>query len=453
MNQLEAPIPGDLPFGIYLKGDRATYRGLRNAFNASQAAWRSYSETPESLQDEELARANATAWATLSAACEKCLTETSKDLEILSWFVAAQLHGPKALPNTAEAMGVLSKLVDTSIGDIHPAPPPEKLKGETEEARSAEVAELRLRPFIQLFGEVERSGLIHAPVTNLALLGEITYGRALLAEKDGALDALRAEAAEALGSDLENFRHNVEALQQLDRLTSSLDSAAKRYANEHQQTPPLIGYGTRLVSDVLRICRLLVEGLGFAWPGQEDLAEATSDGLDTEGRGAEATRTHGQKSGGFGSGAEVANRQEALLAIAQLARYFRQSEPHSPICLLLDRAVRWGNLGAAELYREILTDGSVGMSQMALMTGLESEGYADGFGRRGARPTGGVEHPKLESHSAVLPTSSKSDPENTQPRTKMATTAAGASSDTVQKADADPPVSPDTDLPMEDFTW
>ena len=35
--ELNIPIAGDAPFGIYLKDDKATYRTLRNAFNAAQA--------------------------------------------------------------------------------------------------------------------------------------------------------------------------------------------------------------------------------------------------------------------------------------------------------------------------------------------------------------------------------------------------------------------------------
>ncbi|MDX8355169.1 ImpA family type VI secretion system protein [Cognatiyoonia sp. IB215182] len=459
MNHLEEPIPGDLPFGIYLKGDRATYRGLRNLFNASQAAWRSYSETPESLQNEELEGANTTAWMALSEACEKCLIETSKDLEILSWFVAAQLHGARPLPKTAEAMAVLTNLVEKSVADMQPAPPPEKLKADTDEGRAAEIAELRLRPFIQLFGEVEGSGLLNAPITNLPLLGEVTYGRAISAEKDGAMDPLRAEAAEVIGAQAETFTQLVEALQELEKLIPRLDAAVKTYANAHGQTPPLIGYGTRLVSDVLRVCQLLVEGLGFPWPGEEEEAAAETEddgeaGADDAPTGGAPVRKGG---GGFSLNADVGNRHEALMAIAQLAKYFRQTEPHSPICLLLDRAVRWGNLSAAELYREILTEGSVGMSQMALMTGLESQGFSDNFGRRGASPAGGVEHPTLDNYAAAVPAPSKTPAPAASPAPSQPQAATSAPSEAapepVAEADPESTTDPEDDLPMEDFKW
>ena len=158
MEQLKAPIAGDLAFGVYLKGEKPVYRGLRNAFNAAQAAWRSLSETQESLEDRELAAANTAAWAALADHCETCLKETSKDLEILTWFTAAQLHRDNPLQHCAAALTLLADLVDESIEDLQPMPPAEKLKGDTDEARASEIAELRLRPFVQLVGEVEGSG-------------------------------------------------------------------------------------------------------------------------------------------------------------------------------------------------------------------------------------------------------------------------------------------------------
>ncbi len=38
--ELNIPVAGDAPFGGYLKDDKTTYRGLRNAFNAAQACLR-----------------------------------------------------------------------------------------------------------------------------------------------------------------------------------------------------------------------------------------------------------------------------------------------------------------------------------------------------------------------------------------------------------------------------
>lgn len=465
MEHLKAPIPGDLPFGIYVKGEKSIYRALRNAFNAAQAAWRSLSETQESLENRELAAANTAAWTALAEQCETCLRETSKDLEILTWFTAAQLHRDRPLQNCAAVLTVLADLVEEHLEDLQPVPPFDKLKGDSDAARASEIAELRLRPFVQLVGEVEGSGLLAAPMTAHRLIGEVTYGKYILAEKNGTLDALRAEAGAALESETEALVQNIEALQQMERQFDRLDVRLKKYAAQNGQMPPMIGYGRRIASDILAMVQRLVEGRGFPWPGA---AEATSEtevpsGAADHGEVAEAAplAARGGAGSGFDPSANLANRTEALRAIARLATYFRTTEPHSPICLLLDRAVRWGNLSAGELYREILTGGSVGMAQMALMTGLESQGFSDTFGKRGAGTAGGIEHPTLPDYASALPV-------------PTAPAVAGARAP-APRADPTPPTAPvalepvaqdqvgvstepevpgsEPDLPVENFQW
>ena len=465
MEHLNAPIPGDLPFGIYVKGEKSIYRALRNAFNAAQAAWRSLSETQESLENRELAAANTAAWTALAEQCETCLKETSKDLEILTWFTAAQLHRDRPLQNCAAVLTVLADLVEEHLEDLQPVPPSDKLKGDSDAARASEIAELRLRPFVQLVGEVEGSGLLAAPMTAHRLIGEVTYGKYILAEKNGTLDALRAEAGAALESETEALVQNIEALQQMERQFGRLDVRLKKYAAQNGQIPPMIGYGRRIASDILAMVQRLVEGRGFPWPGA---AEATSEtevpsGAADHGEVAEAAplAARGGAGSGFDPSANLANRTEALRAIARLATYFRTTEPHSPICLLLDRAVRWGNLSAGELYREILTGGSVGMAQMALMTGLESQGFSDTFGMRGAGTAGGIEHPTLPDYASALPV-------------PTAPAVAGARAP-APRADPTPPAAPvalqpvaqdqvgvstepevpgsEPDLPVENFQW
>lgn len=465
MEHVKAPIPGDLPFGIYVKGEKSIYRALRNAFNAAQAAWRSLSETQESLENRELAAANTAAWTALAEQCETCLKETSKDLEILTWFTAAQLHRDRPLQNCAAVLTVLADLVEEHLEDLQPVPPSDKLKGDSDAARASEIAELRLRPFVQLVGEVEGSGLLAAPMTAHRLIGEVTYGKYILAEKNGTLDALRAEAGAALESETEVLVQNIEALQQMERQFDRLDVRLKKYAAQNGQMPPMIGYGRRIASDILAMVQRLVEGRGFPWPGA---AEATSEtevpsGAADHGEVAEAAplAARGGAGSGFDPSANLANRTEALRAIARLATYFRTTEPHSPICLLLDRAVRWGNLSAGELYREILTGGSVGMAQMALMTGLESQGFSDTFGKRGAGTAGGIEHPTLPDYASALPV-------------PTAPAVAGARAP-APRADPTPPTAPvalepvaqdqvgvstepevpgsEPDLPVENFQW
>ena len=398
MKHIEAPILGDRPFGIYLKGDSTKYWGIRNAFNVSQAAWRSCCETPEAMTNCELRAENAKAWMALSRSCEECLVQTSKDLEIMSWFVVAQLHGDQPLSKVVEAMEVFVSLVENSIHEMQPVPPLAMLKGSTDEEREAETAGLKLRTFTQLFGEEAKSGLFYGPIVNLPLLAAITYGRVLLFERTGGLGALRAEAARANEEQTKALYQGIMSLQKLKELIARLDASVSRYAISFGLKPPPVNRGTQLVSDVIRVCRILTDSLGLVRSCENQVNETNESVMLI------------QKSKGKSEhvNIDVNSRREALTRIAQCAAFFRSTEPHSPIHLLLDRAVRWGELNATELYREILIDGSPAMSRMILMTGLESQGISDDFGPTQASPSAADKHLSYDNYEPVPVTLSKS---------------------------------------------
>ena len=50
----------------------------------------------------------------------------------------------------------------------------------------------------------------------------------------------------------------------------------------------------------------------------------------------------------------IASREEALQRLSLVADYFRRTEPHSPISLLIERAVRWGHLPFEKLLKDFV---------------------------------------------------------------------------------------------------
>ena len=152
-----------------------------------------------------------------------------------------------------------------------------KLKGETSEAQGAEIAELKLRPFVQLFGESDASGLIYMPISNTPLIGEITYGQFVLAQKNTGSAELQAETATLLQAESVLLTSKIESLQASVAAIDVLDKALKAYAQQYQKPQVALTYTRRLVVDMLRALEVLVEGLGFAWPGAEETVETTLD--------------------------------------------------------------------------------------------------------------------------------------------------------------------------------
>lgn len=49
-------------------------------------------------------------------------------------------------------------------------------------------------------------------------------------------------------------------------------------------------------------------------------------------------------------------REESFQTLEKIAKYFRQSEPHSPVSYLIERAIAWGKLSLPELLSMIIND-------------------------------------------------------------------------------------------------
>jgi type VI secretion system protein ImpA len=68
------------------------------------------------------------------------------------------------------------------------------------------------------------------------------------------------------------------------------------------------------------------------------------------------------KAAGFGLPAisgTIQTRQEALRRLADIAEYFRRTEPHSPISYLVQRAIKWGNMPLDVWLEDVVKEGSV----------------------------------------------------------------------------------------------
>lgn len=65
------------------------------------------------------------------------------------------------------------------------------------------------------------------------------------------------------------------------------------------------------------------------------------------------------------------DRHQAISSLQHISQFFKQSEPHSPIPYLLDRAVRWSNLTLPELIEEMVSDGN-SRSEISKLTGIQT---------------------------------------------------------------------------------
>jgi len=72
----------------------------------------------------------------------------------------------------------------------------------------------------------------------------------------------------------------------------------------------------------------------------------------------------------------VRTRQEALKRLEEVANYFRYAEPHSPVALLVERAVKWGNMDLDSWLDDVIKDQSV-LAQLRETLGIRPRGGFD----------------------------------------------------------------------------
>lgn len=109
--------------------------------------------------------------------------------------------------------------------------------------------------------------------------------------------------------------------------------------------------------------------------------------------GADATET-GAASGAKTTGAAAAagaiqNRQDAIKRLADLAEYFRQTEPHSPISYLVTRAVKWGEMPLEMWLQDVIKDEAV-LFQLRQTLGFNTNA-ANANGGGGGGSTGAID--------------------------------------------------------------
>jgi type VI secretion system protein ImpA len=93
--------------------------------------------------------------------------------------------------------------------------------------------------------------------------------------------------------------------------------------------------------------------------------------------GANGAGGRAYQSGGVSVGA-IRNRQDALKRLSEVADFFRQTEPHSPVSYLVQRAVKWGNMPLEMWLQEVVKDDSV-LSQIRETLGVEEQNSDDSY--------------------------------------------------------------------------
>ena len=373
------PISAEAPCGEYLKEvDKSAYRKLRNALNGARSAYRSLTETPDAQSNADLQDANGAAWQLLGDETEQALTQTTKDAEIFIWHIAAQIQLKNPLINCTDKINQLSALIDSHWDTLHPRPSTDKLKAEDEAGQTKELAEGILSVFSQLVGEVEGSGFLVPPLGDLEIFVDASYNNFLTHDRNGNLEVFREEMHTAVRGQEDALTNTLIELAELKKAVENCDSIINAKAKQVGVQGVSFKFVVQQLNRMLDAMRYILEPILIPWPldAIEQPEETEDDGETTEGE--ETSKSDLVKQGRNQTGSylndRITSRKDAIFALEALARFFKETEPHSPIYMLLERAARWSQMPLPMIYSELLGEDSKSLDRIKLLTGLESEG-------------------------------------------------------------------------------
>lgn len=320
------PIEENAPCGCNIRTNievREIYYKIKDARNQARAEERSV--TPG-----EVFKVSSD-WNLVSNLGLRIISSISKDIEVLAWLAEAHLR-LKGFAGLSEIYDATASLLDTYWDDIHSID-----ENDIEE---------KLAPLAGLNGFGTEGTLIQ-PLRLVSLIPGEKFGALSLwdyqlgqrSDEAGRREAIYNAATEAGVAAMSAHLAEVNAcIRSFAALSEVLNARCGQLA------PP-----SSNIRNVLQEIAAAVRSLG----GRDDSVEAPAA---QPGPVEVANEVPAADTARVVTPEGIASRDEAFELLMNVARYFRRTEPHSPISLAIETLVRRGRMDFSELLAELLPE-------------------------------------------------------------------------------------------------
>lgn len=349
INSLLEPVSAENAIGSDIRLDASAtseYSRIRDARKAARAAERSNIFDNDSSEADEH-------WRSVLQLAPDILKNHAKDLEIASWYTEALVRRA-GFQGLRDGFTLIRQLIETYWDNLYPLPDEDGIA-------------TRVTALTGLNGE-GAEGVLIAPMRSVPITqgahGPYSYwqykqaldaqrvtdeqGRADLIAKNGfSLDDIQAAVDQSEQSFYIDLRDDVrDALDEYKRISQLLDE----HCGIHDSPPAsnIINTLGDILGAITHIARLKL-------PQAEAESAADAGGASAAGAGTNM--------------GPVKSRDEAFRQLAQISQFFRQTEPHSPISYVIEKAVKWGNMPLGDLIQELIPDSS-SRSTYSSLTGV-----------------------------------------------------------------------------------
>jgi type VI secretion system protein ImpA len=354
---LLAPIPGENPAGENLQ-----YAGLHDEIREAR---RSEDTLAQGDWKREVKVAD---WDLTLELAEKALATKTKDLQVGAWLTEA-LVKKRGFPGLRDGLKLMRGLHDRFWDQVYPEVEEGDLEGRANSlswldrqcaAAVKEVPVTKAPGMAYSYLQLEDSKKLELPSNPTALDAEaaqrLSEERARASEEGKATpeDFAKAKGATPRGFYEETSTRIAECWQGFLALDKAMDEKFGR------ETPGL-GELKKTLDVVRDFVDKTLKEKRLAEPDASDLA--AGGGSEEPGAGAAA--------GVRGTSGPIGSRQDALTRLAQVADYFRRTEPHSPVSYIVQRAIAWGQMPLDAWLADVIKDGTM-LASIKETLGLKS---------------------------------------------------------------------------------
>lgn len=345
IDALLQPISEEQPQGSDIREDSSPaslYYKIKDARNAARAAERA------SLFDPDEAANVLGAWHPILDLAPTILKEHSKDLEVASWLLEALIRFHD-FPGLRDGISLAKGLVEKFWENLYPEPDEDGI-------------ETKVAPLAGLNGD-SGEGTLLAPIRNALItidssVGAYSYWQYQQArdaaritdpdkreEKEGTLGFTLGAIETAVAEAPSDYYVNLVAdLEQAVADFKAMNDVLRQHC-KHEAPPYSLILET--LEEILRSVRFMAKDkLEAAAPEEQAVTEESS----------ESAAPAAPRAAAAGSTGPIASREDALKRLEEVARYFRATEPHTPLVTGIERLVRWGRMPMAELILELVPD-------------------------------------------------------------------------------------------------
>lgn len=359
LDSLLQPISEDNPVGEDIRENpspTSPYYSIKDARNAARAAERNNMFDGDSGEADDQ-------WRKILQLAPDILQNNAKDLEVASWYTEALIrrYGFQGL---RDGFKLIHGLVDKYWDNLYPLPDEDGI-------------ETRVASLTGLNGE-GAEGVLIAPIRNVEITqgydpGPFSYWKYQQAlDIDKILDEeAKAAKASKLGFSNDDVERAVSDSSETffvdlrDDVTDAIATYRKvsNLLDEYcgiNDSPP-----TSNIINILEECLGAINHIGkYKMPSDEPAEESANDQGDASVQTTDTTTS--QVSG------PVKSRTEAFKKLTEISEFFRNTEPHSPISYMLERAVKWGDMPLDDLIKELIPDSSA-RDFYGSLTGVKTE--------------------------------------------------------------------------------